>query len=109
MKSIQAAVCVFVLVLCIKCPTAETMRNGECAKKLAPVTVEWPGCEPTSIRVPECLGTCESNDMQSPTCCKPDSSKTSGRLVTFICNGERQSHTIYFQKIESCACLPCGV
>ena len=93
-------------------------ENDPCIRERRPLSIEWPGCDPTSTKVPTCHGTCKSFDVVIPTapyfrkecnCCKSLNHSIKKRQLSFSCNGRVENHTVFLPIIETCACIQCQV
>jgi hypothetical protein len=92
--------------------------DSDCIRERKYISIDWPGCEPTSTKVPTCHGTCESYDVVIPTapyfqkdctCCKSEKHIVRKRQLPFSCNGRVENHTVFLPIIEKCNCIRCQV
>ena len=92
--------------------------DPQCKRERRNITVRWPDCESTQVKVPTCSGTCTSYDvvttrapylLKQCSCCKSRQHSVRRRQLTFNCNGEMKKHTVFIPIIDSCVCVRCQV
>lgn len=92
------------------------LSNLPCLRKLTPIVLHQPGCEPRITMIPYCTGAGPSFDRnllkapfkeRSCGCCASTEHKVTRRKLTFVCGGRNETRSVFFQKIVSCGLVDC--
>ena len=122
-----------ILLVCSHAPTAQAISNHQmkrsiskpvnlskplpCMRKLTPIWLHQPGCEPRRTMIPYCTGAGHSFDRNSPnnvslrerrcSCCASTRNKATRRNLNFVCGGRNETRSVFFQKISTCGFVDC--
>lgn len=93
-------------------PTEPTLAGSSCIRVRQEIQVSYPGCVPTTTKMPFCTGRCESYSVISNPnhvvtrclACSAVEYRIKKRRVGLTCNGTQTSTTIFYPFITACAC-----